>query len=140
MGHVSSIDLSNSALSPSSHIVVTGGAGYVGSVCASVLLEHGFRVTVVDDLSTGNGYAVPEGATFVQGDIRDVISDVFADGDVAAVMHFAARSLVGESVEKPDIYWHHNVGTSLYLLDQMREHGVKTVSYTHLTLPTSDLV
>ncbi|MGJ4137606.1 UDP-glucose 4-epimerase GalE [Corynebacterium evansiae] len=130
MEDVSSIDLSSSALSPSSHIVVTGGAGYVGSVCASVLLEHGFRVTVVDDLSTGNGYAVPERATFVEGDIRDVISDVFAAGDVAAVMHFAARSLVGESVEKPDIYWHHNVGTSLYLLDQMREHGVKNLVFS----------
>ncbi|MGJ4098551.1 UDP-glucose 4-epimerase GalE [Corynebacterium macclintockiae] len=127
---MNNIDLSTSVLPPSSHIVVTGGAGYVGSVCATVLLEHGFRVTVVDDLSTGNGYAVPDGANFVEGDIRDVISDVFDAGDVAAVMHFAARSLVGESVEKPDIYWHNNVGTSLYLLDQMHEHGVKNLVFS----------
>lgn len=127
---MNNIDLSTSVLPPSSHIVVTGGAGYVGSVCATVLLEHGFRVTVVDDLTTGNGYAVPDGANFVEGDIRDVIFDVFAAGDVAAVMHFAARSLVGESVEKPDIYWHNNVGTSLYLLDQMHEHGVKNLVFS----------
>lgn len=127
---MNNIDLSTSVLPPSSHIVVTGGAGYVGSVCATVLLEHGFRVTVVDDLTTGNGYAVPDGANFVEGDIRDVISDVFAAGDVAAVTHFAARSLVGESVEKPDIYWHNNVGTSLYLLDQMHEHGVNNLVFS----------
>lgn len=112
------------------HIVVTGGAGYVGSVCATVLLELGYRVTVVDDLSTGNRYAVPEGADFVEGDINDVIDDVFASNDIAAVFHFAARSLVGESVEKPSMYWHHNVVTSLGLLDSMHEHGVNNLVFS----------
>lgn len=112
------------------HVVVTGGAGYVGSVCAAVLLENGYRVTVVDDLSTGNRYAVPANAEFVEGDISAVIDDVFKANDIAAVFHFAARSLVGESVDNPSIYWHHNVVTSLGLLDSMRAHGVNNLVFS----------
>ncbi|MDK8662937.1 UDP-glucose 4-epimerase GalE [Corynebacterium coyleae] len=111
-------------------LVVTGGAGYVGSVCAQALLEAGHDVTVIDDFSTGNRYAVPEQALLVEGNIVDVIDDVLADGDVDGVLHFAARSLVGESMEDPAKYWHGNVGVSLALLDAMRKHDVKSLVFS----------
>ena len=111
-------------------LVVTGGAGYVGSVCAQALLEAGHDVTVIDDFSTGNRYAVPEQAVLVEGNIVDVIDDVLADGDVDGVLHFAARSLVGESMEDPAKYWHGNVEVSLALLDAMRKHDVKSLVFS----------
>ena len=114
-------------------LVVTGGAGYVGSVCAAILLEAGHEVIVVDDLSTGNRYAVPEAATFVEGKIQDVIDDVLAtDGGapVDGVLHFAAKSLVGESMEDPAKYWHGNLDVSLALLDSMRRHDVKSLVFS----------
>lgn len=111
-------------LPPGSHVLVTGGAGYVGSVCATVLIEQGYRVSILDDFSTGNRDAVPEKAILVEGDLRDTIDTVLSENNIAAVFHFAARSLVGESVECPELYWHHNVVTSLALLDSMRAHGV----------------
>lgn len=113
-----------------SRLVVTGGAGYVGSVCSKVLLEADHQVTIVDNFSTGNRDAVPEGATLVEGDINDVIDDVLADGPVDGVLHFAARSLVGESVEKPDEYWRDNVGTTLKLLNAMRAHDVTSLVFS----------
>lgn len=114
-------------------LVVTGGAGYVGSVCTAALLDAGHDVIVVDDLSTGNRYAVPETATFVEGAIQDVIDDVLADtagGSVDGVLHFAAKSLVGESVDDPAKYWHGNVDVSLVLLDSMRRHGVDSLVFS----------
>lgn len=113
-----------------SRLVVTGGAGYVGSVCSKVLLEAGHSVTIVDDFSTGNRDAVPEGATLVEGHINDVIENVLADGPVDGVLHFAARSLVGESVEKPDEYWRDNVGTTLKLLNSMKDHNVSSLVFS----------
>ncbi|MGV0372373.1 UDP-glucose 4-epimerase GalE [Corynebacterium pilbarense] len=126
-------------------LVVTGGAGYVGSVCAAILLETGHEVIVVDDLSTGNRYAVPEAATFVEGKIQDVIDDVLAtDGGapVDGVLHFAAKSLVGESMEDPAKYWHGNLDVSLALLDSMRRHDVKSLvfSSTAATYGEPDIV
>lgn len=114
-------------------LVVTGGAGYVGSACTAALLDAGHDVIVVDDLSTGNRYAVPEAATFVEGAIQEVIDDVLADtadGPVDGVLHFAAKSLVGESVDDPAKYWHGNVGVSLALLDSMRRHGVDSLVFS----------
>ena len=111
-------------------LVVTGGAGYVGSVCAAVLLEGGHEVIVVDDFSTGNREAVPEGATLVEGRINDVIDEVLRPGDIDGVLHFAARSLVGESVEVPDEYWRDNFEVSLYLLNAMRRHGVRSLVFS----------
>jgi UDP-glucose 4-epimerase len=116
-------------LTPGSHVLVTGGAGYVGSVCATVLCEQGYRVTVIDDLSTGNRAAVPSEATFVEGDVLDAAPSVLAD-DCAAVFHFAAKSLVGESVETPAKYWHGNVVTTLQLLDLMRAAGVDNLVFS----------
>ena len=111
-------------------LLVTGGAGYVGSVCAQVLLEAGHEVVIVDNFSTGNREAVPAGARLVEGDVRDVAAEVLAEGGIDGVLHFAARSLVGESVERPEDYWQHNVVTSLALLDAMRAHGVSNLVFS----------
>ena len=89
-------------------LLVTGGAGYVGSVCAAHLVDAGHDVTVLDDLSTGHADAVPDGAEFVKGDVGEAADDLLADG-VDGVLHFAARSLVGESVQRPELYWQGNV-------------------------------
>lgn len=105
-------------------LLVTGGAGYVGSVCSTVLLEQGHEVVVVDDLSTGNADAVPAGAEFVEGDIATVAADVLGTGEDGprfdGVLHFGAQSLVGESVEQPEKYWQGNVVTTLTLLEAIR--------------------
>src|SRR4051812_46404949 len=102
-------------------LIVTGGAGYVGSVCAARLLEAGHEVTVVDDLSTGHADAVPEGARFVEGDAADTTRTLLGEG-FDGVLHFAAKSLVGESMQDPGKYWRGNVFTAIRLLDAMREH------------------
>ena len=111
-------------------LLVTGGAGYVGSVCAAVLVERGHDVTIIDNFTTGNREAVPAGATLVEGDVRDVADEVLAAGNFDGVVHFAARSLVGESVEHPADYWQHNVVTTLTLLDAMRTHGVDNLVFS----------
>ena len=85
-------------------VLVTGGAGYIGSVVAAQLVAAGHEVTVLDDLSTGYADAVPAGATFVKGTLRDCAAEVLADG-TEAVLHFAAKALVGESVAEPARYW-----------------------------------
>ncbi len=85
-------------------VLVTGGAGYIGSVVAAQLVAAGHEVTVLDDLSTGFADAVPPGATFVKGTLRDGAAEVLSDG-IEAVLHFAAKSLVGESVADPASYW-----------------------------------
>ncbi|WAL67437.1 UDP-glucose 4-epimerase GalE [Amycolatopsis cynarae] len=103
-------------------LIVTGGAGYVGSVCAARLLEAGHEVVVVDDLSTGHADAVPEGARFVEGDAAEATAGLLGEG-FDGVLHFAAKSLVGESMQDPAKYWHGNVFTAIRLLDAMREHG-----------------
>ncbi|PTR26685.1 UDP-glucose 4-epimerase [Rhodococcus sp. OK519] len=115
-------------------LLVTGGAGYVGSVCSTVLLERGHEVVVVDDLSTGNGDAVPAGAEFIEGDIAAVAGSVLGSGNSAprfdGVLHFAAQSLVGESVERPEQYWQGNVVTTLALLEAMRLSGTPRLVFS----------
>ncbi|MBD8505383.1 UDP-glucose 4-epimerase GalE [Hoyosella sp. G463] len=115
-------------------LLVTGGAGYVGSVIATVLLEAGHDVVIIDDLSTGNRYAVPDGARFVEGDVADHADAVLGagiDGEpFDGVVHCAARSLVGESVEDPALYWHGNVITSVRLLDALRKHSVPRLVFS----------
>lgn len=111
-------------------VLVTGGAGYVGSVCAQVLLEQGHGVTIIDDFSVGNRYAVNPKATLVEGDVREVAGSVLSGEHFDAVLHFAARSLVGESVEKPAEYWQNNVVTTLALLDAMRDNNVTNLVFS----------
>ncbi|GAA1652898.1 UDP-glucose 4-epimerase GalE [Nonomuraea maheshkhaliensis] len=108
-------------------LLVTGGAGYVGSVVAAQLVEAGHEVTVLDDLSTGHQDAVPEGARFVQAGIHEA-GPALAGAD--AVLHFAAKSLVGESVQKPGLYWANNLGGTLALLDAMRDAGVGSIVFS----------
>ncbi|XUL99732.1 UDP-glucose 4-epimerase GalE [Streptomyces venezuelae ATCC 10712] len=102
--------------------LVTGGAGYVGSVVAAHLLERGDEVVVLDDLSTGFAEAVPEGAGFIEGRVQDAAR--WIDGSYDGVLHFAAFSQVGESVAKPEKYWENNVGGTMALLAAMRAAGV----------------
>ncbi|MFF0484141.1 UDP-glucose 4-epimerase GalE [Streptomyces sp. NPDC004435] len=108
--------------------LVTGGAGYVGSVVAAHLLERGHRVTVLDDLSTGFREGVPEGAEFIEGRIQDAAR--WLDGSYDGVLHFAAFSQVGESVAKPEKYWENNVGGTLALLAAMRAAGVRKLVFS----------
>lgn len=101
----------------------------MGGVCATTLIERGHEVVVLDDLSTGNRDGVPAGATFIEGDVAALASEVL-DASFDGVLHFAARSLVGESVEKPGEYWQGNVVTSLTLLDAMRAAGVRNLVFS----------
>jgi UDP-glucose 4-epimerase len=110
-------------------LLVTGGAGYIGSVVASQLIAAGHDVVVLDDLSTGHLDAVPAAASFVRGTLRDDALSVLSSG-IEAVLHFAAKSLVGESVAKPGLYWSHNLGGSLALLDAMRSAGVGKIVFS----------
>jgi UDP-glucose 4-epimerase len=106
-------------------LLVTGGAGYIGSVVAAKLLEARHRVTVFDSLERGHLAAVPEGAEFVQGDLLDegAIGTVMGRG-FDGVLHFAALALVAESVSHPERYHRGNFVGTLNLLDAMRAHGV----------------
>jgi UDP-glucose 4-epimerase len=110
-------------------VLVTGGAGYIGSVVAAQLLATEHEVTVLDDLSTGHADAVPPGADFVQGTLRDCAAEVLADG-IDAVLHFAAKSLVGESVADPQKYWSGNLGATLTLLEAMRVLKVRNIVFS----------
>ena len=111
-------------------LLVTGGAGYVGSVCAKVLLEQGHQVVVVDDLSTGNADAVPDGAVFVHDDMVNAAGSLLRDGSFDGVLHFAAKSLVGESVAEPEKYWFGNVVRTLELLEVMRAAGTPRLVFS----------
>ncbi|MGX1914472.1 UDP-glucose 4-epimerase GalE [Streptomyces phaeochromogenes] len=117
--------------------LVTGGAGYVGSVVAQHLLEAGHEVTVLDNLSTGFREGVPAGAEFIEGDIRDAAKWLDSPPGSAggtptfdAVLHFAAFSQVGESVVKPEKYWDNNVGGTMALLAAMRSAGVRKLVFS----------
>ncbi len=111
-------------------LLVTGGAGYVGSVCAKVLLEQQHQVVIVDDLSTGNADAVPAGAEFIDGDMVAVARRLLPGGSFDGVLHFAAKSLVGESVEAPERYWQANVVKTLELLEVIRESGTERLVFS----------
>ncbi|MDI3421828.1 UDP-glucose 4-epimerase GalE [Streptomyces luteolus] len=108
--------------------LVTGGAGYVGSVVAAHLLEAGHSVTVLDNLSTGFREGVPAGAEFIEGDIRDAAK--WLDSSYDGVLHFAAFSQVGESVVKPEKYWENNVGGTMALIAAMRTAGVRKLVFS----------
>ena len=108
-------------------ILVTGGAGYIGATAVAMLLEAGYGVTVLDDLSTGHSDVIPTEAKFVKGSLlsNQDLDEALTGCD--AVMHFAAKSLVGESVEKPDLYAEVNVGGSKALFSKMKAHGIKKI-------------
>ncbi len=108
-------------------ILVTGGAGYIGSVAVDDLIQAGEKVAVIDNLSRGHREAVNENAAFYEGDIgdRELVTRICREQDITAVMHFSAFAYVGESVERPDIYYRNNVIQTASLLDALQASGVK---------------
>lgn len=112
-------------------ILVCGGAGYIGAHMVKCLAEHGHEITVFDNLATGHRAAVPWG-TLVVGDVLDraALDAVFASGRHDAVMHFCARSLVGESVVEPYACYRNNVVGTLTLLEAMRAAGVDRIVFS----------
>ena len=113
-------------------ILVCGGAGYIGSHTVSELMDKGEDVIVVDNLQTGHGRAVVEGVRFYVGDLRDeaFLDDVFTNHKIEAVVHFAADSLVGKSVENPLAYYDNNLYGTLCLLRTMVKHNVKKIVFS----------
>jgi UDP-glucose 4-epimerase len=112
-------------------LLVTGGAGYVGSVVASQLVDAGHETVVLDNLSKGHEEAVPDGARLVRGDLLDegFVRATLAEG-FHGVLHFAALSLVAESVEEPERYYRNNVGGTLNLLEAMSGTGVSRLVFS----------
>jgi UDP-glucose 4-epimerase len=110
-------------------LLVTGGAGYIGSVVTALLLADGHEVVVLDDLSTGHADAVPPGATLVRGRVHDTAATVLTP-DFDAVLHFAAFIAAGESAQRPEKYWDNNAVGSLRLLDAMRAAGVRKIVFS----------
>lgn len=112
-------------------ILVTGGAGYIGSHTAAALRERGEDVVVLDNLQTGHRQAA-EGCVFYQGDIRDeaMLDNIFRSHEIDAVIHFAANSLVQESMTDPGRYYHNNVYGTLCLLERMRANGVNRIVFS----------
>ncbi|GAA0339281.1 UDP-glucose 4-epimerase GalE [Streptomyces olivoreticuli] len=108
--------------------LVTGGAGYIGSVVTAHLLAAGHTVTVLDDLSTGHRASVPDGARFIEGRVQD--AGQWLDSSYEAVLHFAAYSQVGQSVADPEPYWRNNVGGTADLLAAMRDADVRTLVFS----------
>ncbi len=113
-------------------VLVCGGAGYIGSHAVHVLIEKGEEVVIVDNLQTGHRAALHPKAKFYEGDIRDaaVLDKIFTENDIEAVIHFAANSLVGESMEKPLLYFNNNVYGMQVLLEGMVKHGVDKIVFS----------
>ncbi len=114
------------------HIFVNGGAGYIGSICVEEMLNAGHQITVFDNLSEGHRSAVDSRATFVQGDLAnfDQIREALKQAAPDAVMHFAAASLVPESMVNPSKYFRNNVANGINLLDAMVEAGVRRIVFS----------
>ncbi len=113
-----------------SRILVTGGAGYIGAIATNLLLDAGYEVVVLDDLSTGHKESVDSRAKFVQGSILDKEVIIKALAGCEGVLHFAGKSLVGESVLKPDLYMETNIEGSRNLITVMHELGVKKIVFS----------
>jgi UDP-glucose 4-epimerase len=113
-------------------VLVTGGAGYVGSVCCSQLLERGHEVTVVDNLSTGHPDAVPAGAEFRPVDIgdRNALAEVLSERHFDIVFHFAAKALIPESVSNPGSFFDSNVASGIAMLETLRSAGIERIVFS----------
>jgi UDP-glucose 4-epimerase len=111
-------------------VLVTGGTGYIGSTAVEILLTQGFEISILDDCSTGHADTVPAGVRFVQGSLLNSaeVSEALTGCD--AVMHFAGKSLVGESVEKPDLYHSVNVDGTRILLDEMHKQSIAKIVFS----------
>ncbi len=113
-------------------VLVTGGAGYIGSVVVEELVASGHEVTVYDDLSKGHRGSITPGATFVQANLLDTdfLRRTLSDANIEAVIHLAADSLVGESVETPAKYYRNNLVAGLSLLEAMHDASVKRLVFS----------
>lgn len=113
-------------------VLVTGGAGYIGSVVTEQLVSDGHEVVVYDNLNKGHREAVAEGAQFVQADLRDVemLRTTLVDRGIEAVIHMAADSLVGESYQNPSKYYDNNLVSGLKLLNVMKDSGVNRIVFS----------
>jgi len=122
-------DQADAAAREAMTVLVAGGAGYIGSVVTRLLRSEGHRVVVLDDCSTGHADAVPDGVELVRADIG-AAGDVLSRGSFDAVLHFAAKSLVGESGTNPAMYWRTNVCGTRALLDAVAEHHVPRLVFS----------
>jgi UDP-glucose 4-epimerase len=113
-------------------VLVVGGAGYIGSHMVKVLCEAGCEVVVLDNLVTGHRAALPEGVTFIEGDMADraILDALLEQHSVGAVMHFAAFIEVGESVRSPGKYYRNNVAATLVLLEALVDHGIDRLIFS----------
>lgn len=111
-------------------VLVTGGAGYVGSAVARLLVDAGHEVVVLDDLSRNDASQVPAGARLVQARIHDAASVLTPDAGFDAVLHFAGLISAGESMSQPELHWDNNTSGSLALLNAMRAAGVKRLVFS----------
>lgn len=120
-------------------ILVTGGAGYIGSHTVVELLHHSYEVVVIDNLSNSSEESLRrveeitgKSLEFHQADLRDgvVLDEIFAGGNIDAVIHFAGLKAVGESVAKPLLYYQNNLDSTMVLLEQMEKHGVKKLVFS----------
>jgi UDP-glucose 4-epimerase len=114
------------------NILVTGAAGYIGSICSEVLLSRGYGVVALDNLVEGHRQAVPPGAIFFEADIgvKSQIEEVFAKHKIDAVMHFAGETLVFKSVREPSTFYASNVAGGINLLDAMVRHDVNKIIFS----------
>lgn len=111
-------------------VLVTGGTGYIGSTAVEILLSQGYEISILDDCSMGHADTVPAGVRFVQGTLLNSAEVADALTGCDAVMHFAGKSLVGESVEKPDLYQSVNVDGTRILLDEMRKQSITKIVFS----------
>ena len=111
-------------------VLVTGGTGYIGSTAVDILLAQGYEISILDDCSTGHADTAPAGVSFIQGTLLSSGDLAQALVAVDAVMHFAGKSLVGESVEKPALYHSVNVDGTRILLDEMRKQSITKIVFS----------
>ncbi len=111
-------------------VLVTGGTGYIGSTAVEILLSQGYEISILDDCSMGHADTVPAGVRFIQGSLLNPSEVADALQGCNAVMHFAGKSLVGESVEKPDLYHSVNVDGTRILLDEMHKQSITKIVFS----------
>ena len=135
-----------SKYNPRMRILLTGGAGYIGSQTAWEAIDSGVKVAIIDNLSTGVRENCPPDATFYEGDIGDaaLLDRIFSENTFDAVLHFAGSIVVPESVEKPGEYYHNNVSNSITLINACIKHNVKRFIFSSSAavygIPSSDTV